>query len=256
MARAGRSASLTEKARAYQLIEVEGLSIRAAAREVGYHYNAVGAWRKEWAGDAALAARLAAGGHEDDTPAGAGPADGGALTGGEDGESPTLTRLRQLWGRLDAQVTFNPKGLDAADRPRKGRPCLLLDDEVRWAWLSALAAGLSYEKSAGAAGITAATARRWRALAAQKREPYATWQEVIEMAEARGELILALDVKSGRPGWQGPAWLLERRRAADWMRRQVIGGNTREALADLDDDELDAMVEQMEAVKRAATGEA
>lgn len=256
MARAGRSASLTTKAEAYRLIEVDGLSIRAAAREVGFHYNAVGAWRKEWAADPALAARLAAGGHDDDGADGGGPADGGALTGAEDGESPTLTRLRQLWGRLDAQVTFNPKGLDAADRPRKGRPCLLLDDDVRWAWLTALAAGLSYEKSASAAGVTAATARRWRLLATQKREPYATWQEVIELAEARGELILALDVKSGRPGWQGPAWLLERRRAADWMRRQVIGGNTKEALADLDDDELDEMVEQMEAVRKATAGEA
>lgn len=88
-----------------------------------------------------------------------------------------------------------------------------LDDARRRRLLSALEVGATLELAARAAGVSAATLKRWR-----------NCDEEIAQAEARGAVraleTISAAASGAHPGqWQAAAWLLERRYPDSYARR-------------------------------------
>ena len=78
--------------------------------------------------------------------------------------------------------------------------------------------GLTFDKSARAAGLNPVTFYRWKLLAEkEKKEPYASAFEVIHRSLAEGEKTLAGRIyNSSKKDWRAAAWLLERRDPDNW----------------------------------------
>lgn len=239
----GRRRPDADMARAYEIIEIRRSPQRVAAGQVGVSKTTIQNWVKRWRGDSALAARLRA--RVDQGGAGAGADDGEPGAEGDVGD-PTVARLEALWTRLDGELVLDAAQLDEEDRRGPGR-CRMLDADARWAWMVARGLGLSEDRAALAAGVPVVTARRWRLAGEQGREPYATWLAWLEQADARGELVLALRVAGGEPGYQGALSLLERRRAADYQRRQHVEVESSSPFEDLAPEEVEAMLREAEA---------
>lgn len=105
------------------------------------------------------------------------------------------------------------------DRPR------VLTPQVQAAIVQALAEGSYLNAACRAAGTTKDCFNYWRRLYESGAE-HAQVYTVFYTACARASAIAegrALDVvRSGQPGWQGPAWFLGRRFPERWGRRRII----------------------------------
>jgi hypothetical protein len=94
---------------------------------------------------------------------------------------------------------------------RRGRPSkLTAASETKI--IDALRAGASMEAAARLGGVGPRTLHRWLAAgeSAKAGVQRDLWQKV-RRARAEGEQQLLASVKAGGPGWQGAAWILERR---------------------------------------------
>lgn len=94
-----------------------------------------------------------------------------------------------------------------------GRPPIELDEARRRRLVAALEAGATFELAARAAGVSAATLKRWR-----------DDDDELAQAEARGavralEVIQAAAAGPHAGQWQAAAWLLERRYPDSYGRR-------------------------------------
>lgn len=88
-----------------------------------------------------------------------------------------------------------------------------------------LAEGNYLETACRASGITSATFRHWRQRAEQgdpDAQQYADFFAVCKTAMAVGEVNALREVKSGRQGWQGSAWYLERRYPGRWGKKDKL----------------------------------
>jgi hypothetical protein len=91
---------------------------------------------------------------------------------------------------------------DTLDVPRPGRPSKQTADLVE-RLKDAIGLGMPLNRAARAVGIGRTTLFRW--LEAPD------FRDDLKGAQAAGELALLGRVRDGAPGWQGSAWLLERR---------------------------------------------
>jgi len=105
-------------------------------------------------------------------------------------------------------------------RPKAGRPPEYEDPELRRRVLRGLSVGWPFQRVADFAGISLETLRLWRKSPPPKDAP----EEIkkffgdIKSQELLGELVCLEAVISGAPGWQGPAWRLERLRPKEYGR--------------------------------------
>ena len=77
------------------------------------------------------------------------------------------------------------------------------------------------ETAAAAAGINARTLRRWLRRGADGEEPYESFAEAVDEAEAYAEARdLRVIVEAGKTDWRAAAWRLERRGGARWGYKQ------------------------------------
>lgn len=99
-----------------------------------------------------------------------------------------------------------------------GRPSKLTP-EVELVILDAIEKGNYRATAAALAGVHRNTLSNWMRWGEEGKEPYAEFNCAMERAEARAESTLLEVVKVADAGWQGSAWLLERRWASRWSQR-------------------------------------
>jgi transposase len=140
-------------------------------------------------------------------------------------------------------------------RPTKCTP------EVRARVCEALSAGNTRSAAAEYAGIGETTFYRWMS---EDDPEHREFREAVKKAEAIAEVRnVAIISKAAQDTWQAAAWWLERRKPADWGRRdrvsvdaQVTGKDggplvvTREALRSMSDDELATVEAAVAAIER------
>lgn len=95
----------------------------------------------------------------------------------------------------------------------------LLTAEVQAAILAALEAGNYRSTAAAAAGIHRNTLGNWERWGEEGKAPYADFIVAMQQAEAKGEMQLLAEIRSGADCWQSRAWMLERRFASRWCAR-------------------------------------
>ncbi len=98
-----------------------------------------------------------------------------------------------------------------------------LTDRVKKNIISAIRAGLSYERAALFAGISESTFYNWKERGEREGEGiYFEFLEDLKKAEIEGEVRnLAIISKAAEKQWQAAAWLLERRYPDLWGRVDV-----------------------------------
>jgi len=108
--------------------------------------------------------------------------------------------------------------------------------------LNALKMGCTRRAAAGAAGVTATTFYRWL--------EDTTFRDEVEKAELMAEATYTAAVANAVPtNWQAAAWWLERRKYADYARREQVNVNVdiqaviRQAAEDAGIDESEAIAE-------------
>lgn len=89
----------------------------------------------------------------------------------------------------------------------------IVDQKVR--------SGVPRETALRAAGISKTTYALWASRGADGEEPYASWMQSLDVAEAEAE---ASDVEKIRQNksWQAQAWLLERKNPDKWGQKIQI----------------------------------
>jgi hypothetical protein len=90
-----------------------------------------------------------------------------------------------------------------------------------------------------AAGTTKWTVEYWRKLyeaGAEHAQKYADFFTSLARASALAEAESLSDVRSGRAGWQGPAWFLDRRFRSRWNAKQTTDSEGLENETLLDED--------------------
>lgn len=93
--------------------------------------------------------------------------------------------------------------------PKGGRPTLF-NDLVAQKIVASVRKGNSRTGAAYLAGVGYSTMKRWLADGAKGIEPFAEFARRFNRAMAECEEECAVDVRSGKSGWQGSAWWLER----------------------------------------------
>ncbi len=104
-----------------------------------------------------------------------------------------------------------------------GRPTKLTP-EARRRFCAALALGHTRADAAGYAGVKYATVHRWLARAShEKRGRYRTFRAAVKRAENEfvSRNVAVINSAAGDGTWTASAWLLERRRPADWGRKDT-----------------------------------
>lgn len=108
--------------------------------------------------------------------------------------------------------------------------------------LAALEHGCTRRAAAGAAGINPATFYRWL--------DDASFRDAVEKAEAKAEAAYTAAVANAIPtNWQAAAWWLERRKFADYARRDQVNvaidlqATIRQVAAELGVEESEAVAE-------------
>lgn len=99
-----------------------------------------------------------------------------------------------------------------------GRPTLCTP-EVQKKILSAIRAGNYKHIAAQAAGVHRDTLNGWELRGAKGEEPFASFSDALQKAEAEAEVMLVARVHEGGEGWQSKAWICERRWAKRWAAR-------------------------------------
>lgn len=95
-----------------------------------------------------------------------------------------------------------------------GRPTKR-NTKTRAAILAALAAGLTYERAARAAGVSYDLLREWR-----RDDP--SFASAVDLVNAKIELRLLEIIHAAAPSdWRASAWLLERRFPETWGRNRI-----------------------------------
>ena len=103
------------------------------------------------------------------------------------------------------------------DRPR------VLTDAVQAEIVRYVAEGNYFEVACRAAGVSRDTVDYWRKLyeaGAEHAQVYADFFGALARAQAIAEVQAVRCVRSGRFGWQGDAWFLDRRFRARWNAKQ------------------------------------
>lgn len=91
--------------------------------------------------------------------------------------------------------------------------------EVQAVILDALEKGNYRQTACALAGIHRHTLQNWEKWGEEGKAPYADFLAAMQRAEATAETSLVEVVKVAATGWQGSAWLLERRWANRWSQR-------------------------------------
>jgi len=100
-----------------------------------------------------------------------------------------------------------------------------LTNKTRDTILKGIRLGLTHERAAQLAGITARTFYTWKSKGEKGTAPiYIQFLQALKKAEVEGEAAnIQVIVKAGQEGtWQAAAWLLERRHPERWARVQKI----------------------------------
>lgn len=85
--------------------------------------------------------------------------------------------------------------------------------------------GNFFEPSCVASGVSRDTVDYWQRryeAGEEVAQKYADFFVALARARAEAELEAVVDVKTGRPGWQGQAWFLERRYRGRWGQRKQL----------------------------------
>lgn len=120
-----------------------------------------------------------------------------------------------------------PGGAEDGQKNRGGRPSTLTDDVIKEVCQMLATVPAFPLTVAKACGIKERTWYAWLDTAkeaADKPEDQLTHHEAqclklaewLDQADALGEVALLKDVRSGIPGWQGRAWMLQRRFKERW----------------------------------------
>jgi hypothetical protein len=104
---------------------------------------------------------------------------------------------------------------------KPGRPTKLTP-ELAAGFCAAIEQGATYEIAAGSVGVRRSTVYNWlKAGEAEDDGDHAEFLDAVKGAEARCALAALVLVRGGLQGWQGPAWLLERRYRDDYGRPRL-----------------------------------
>lgn len=116
--------------------------------------------------------------------------------------------------------------------------------EVQQQIVRFVAEGNYLDVACRAAGISPRTLRHWRQMHRDGDPSVAEYGEffaALEKALALAEATSIGDIRSGRNGWQGQAWFLERRYPKRWARREVPTPPPKDKVDDLIDAIKDAI---------------
>lgn len=143
---------------------------------------------------------------------------------------------------------------------------ITLTPEIADLICKARARGVSWTDAAHFAEVHPATLAVWRDKAAQGKQPYADLLAQADQADARAVVQLADFVHRGAAkDWRAAAWMLERRRPAEFGAKaldrvevtgQIDVRDTDPARAALLDSLLREKAARLEAMRRAAEGDA
>lgn len=97
--------------------------------------------------------------------------------------------------------------------------------DVKDAILKYVSLGIPIHVACSAAGITKVTFYEWKKRGAKGDEPFASFCEELEVADAKAEIVFALNVRKAAfeavPGqWQAGMTYMERRWPEDWTRQE------------------------------------
>ena len=99
------------------------------------------------------------------------------------------------------------------------------EDEQIWARLSqAISVGAYIEDACVVAGISSRQYRRWRQLAEQVVEPYASRWSEIQKSEAQAVVRNLFNIQNAANSgtWQASAWILERKYPDKFARKDFV----------------------------------
>lgn len=120
--------------------------------------------------------------------------------------------------------------VDAETPKRAGRPSEMTEDVVK-KMLEGIALGLSIVEVADLAGKSRTTIYNW-INAAEKAvadgsadEEQSGFLDSVKEAQQEGQLKRLKRIQEGDPGWQGSAWIQERRYSRQWGAKQQISGD-------------------------------
>lgn len=111
------------------------------------------------------------------------------------------------------------------NRGATGRPSKLYDQEVRDKILEAMKLGLADQDAAAYAGIDYTTFYRWQKAAEEDEtgeSAEAEFCKMVKREQAVGLVAIHRRVLEGESGWQGSAWLAERRFPDRYARQDRI----------------------------------
>lgn len=114
------------------------------------------------------------------------------------------------------------------DRPRA------LTVEVQQEIVRLMAEGNYFAPACRAAGITREAVDYWRRLyedGVEHAQIYADFFSALARAQAIAETTAVRSIRSGRMGWQGDAWFLERRHRNRWGSKQSTDDDPEESPA-------------------------
>ncbi len=120
-----------------------------------------------------------------------------------------------------------------------------LTDETQAIILEAIRAGNYKVTACSKAGIHRDTLNGWELRGAKGEEPYASFSDALQTAEAEAEAKLLTEIRTAQPGipgvsgadlWTAKAWILERRWPKRWAAR------VRQAVTE----ELDALTDRLQ----------
>lgn len=110
------------------------------------------------------------------------------------------------------------------EKPKRGRgrpqgPANLTAAKLK-AILSAMEQGATNAAAAAAGGVSREALQAWiKKGRAATKGTYFDLVAQIEKARSKGELALLATVRAGKRGWQGSAWILERRWRGEYAKR-------------------------------------
>lgn len=97
-----------------------------------------------------------------------------------------------------------------------------LNDDVQHAVTTAIALGLTRRAAAALGGVSTMTLRNWEERGRAGEEPYASFLQAMELAEATKEKDVTVSViDASKSDWRAGAFYLERR-VAEWMPKSNV----------------------------------
>ncbi len=142
-------------------------------------------------------------------------------------------------------------------------PKTSLTPEIQRLIIETIRAGNYRTTACQRAGIHRDTLNHWEHRAKSGEEPFVSFVAELSRAEAEGEVELLAAIREGEPGWQGKAWIMERRFAKRWSGRvrqtvaEELGVLTDKLRKGLDRDTYEKVIDvtSREDVAEAATAD-